>query len=83
MPKADPTSPFAFSQDFRTDKNNWGPRLGFAWDVTGSHKMVVRGGFGIAYDRYRSDVNGSARSWKKPWPIWHLWPFETQDPTEC
>jgi len=35
------------------------PRLGFAWDVAGSGKTVVRGGFGSAYDRYRSDVNGS------------------------
>ena len=34
------------------------PRVGFAWDVTGSHKMVVRGGFGSFYDRYRSDVTG-------------------------
>ncbi|GAC1701414.1 MAG: hypothetical protein NVS9B4_04630 [Candidatus Acidiferrum sp.] len=27
------------------------PRLGFAWDVTGSHNTVVRGGFGITADR--------------------------------
>jgi hypothetical protein len=36
------------------------PRLGFAWDVTGNHKTIARGGFGIANDRYRSDVNGNA-----------------------
>ncbi|HKX28949.1 MAG TPA: TonB-dependent receptor [Blastocatellia bacterium] len=35
------------------------PRLGFAWDVMGKGKTVVRGGFGAANDRYRSDVTGS------------------------
>ncbi|HKQ75470.1 MAG TPA: TonB-dependent receptor, partial [Blastocatellia bacterium] len=35
------------------------PRLGFSWDLFGNGKTVVRGGFGVAYDRYRSDVNGS------------------------
>ena len=32
------------------DKNNFAPRLGFAWDVKGNAKFVVRGGFGIFYD---------------------------------
>jgi len=32
------------------DKNNFAPRFGFAWDVTGAAKLVVRGGFGIFYD---------------------------------
>jgi outer membrane receptor protein involved in Fe transport len=35
------------------------PRLGFAWDLTGRGKTVVRGGFGAANDRYRSDVTGN------------------------
>jgi len=32
------------------DRNNFAPRLGFAWDMLGNAKLVMRGGFGIFYD---------------------------------
>ena len=34
----------------KTDHNNIAPRIGFAFDPTGSGKTSIRGGFGIAYD---------------------------------
>jgi Carboxypeptidase regulatory-like domain len=35
--------------------NNWGPRLGFAYDLTGHATTVVRGGFGISYERIQGN----------------------------
>ncbi len=35
--------------------NNWGPRIGFAYDVTGTGKTIVRGGFGIMFERVQGN----------------------------
>jgi hypothetical protein len=34
---------------------NFGPRLGFSYDLTGQGKTVVRGGFGIMYERIQGN----------------------------
>jgi Carboxypeptidase regulatory-like domain len=36
---------------FNKDKNNFGPRIGFTYDLNGTHQTIVRGGYGIYYGR--------------------------------
>lgn len=42
-------SPFA-QKPVTDDKNNFSPRIGFAWDLRGNARSVLRGGYGLYYD---------------------------------
>ena len=40
----------------QTDKNNFAPRLGFAWDPFGDGRTSVRGAYGIFYETINADI---------------------------
>jgi hypothetical protein len=44
------------SDIWNKDRNNFAPRVGFAWDVSGNHKTVVRAGGGVFYDRFWNNL---------------------------
>jgi len=47
-----------------SDLNNFAPRLGVAWDVTGAAKTIVRGGYGIFYQQVNGETTHAAEG---PW----------------
>jgi hypothetical protein len=50
--KEDPGNPlFSDPSKYPVDKDNVAPRLGFIWNPDGRGKSVLRGGYGVFYDR--------------------------------
>jgi hypothetical protein len=39
-----------------SDKNNFGPRIGFSYDLYGNGKSVLRGGYGLYYGRLTNGI---------------------------
>ena len=49
--------PYLGNPGDRGQSHNFGPRFGFAWDITGEAKNVVRGGYGIYYNNIQTLLN--------------------------
>jgi len=45
-----PGDPGISRSTYSPDRNNFGPRIGFAWDPTGKGKLSIRSGFGVFYN---------------------------------
>jgi len=46
-----PNSALPLTNQFPSDRTDFGPRVGAAWDITGHGKNILRGGYGIFYGR--------------------------------
>jgi len=50
-----------------TPKDNWGPRLGFSYQIT--PKIVVRGGYGITYNQFNREGGENLLAYNGPYIV--------------
>jgi hypothetical protein len=55
--------PFHEGFQDRGDRNNFGPRIGFAWDPTGGGATNIHGGYGTFYENVRTLTNFGELTW--------------------
>ncbi len=59
------TAPFPSRMEVRPDRNNFGPRFGFAYSprfwkgILGEEKTVLRGGYGMFYDVFFTNISNN------------------------
>jgi len=51
-----PSNQSSIGSLWKPDWNNFAPRVGFAWNVTGDGRTSIRGGYGMAYERNFGNV---------------------------
>jgi len=51
---------FPQTERFNQDTNNFGPRVGIAWDIGGHHTTVLRAGYGLYYGRTSNSAIANA-----------------------